>query len=154
MKAVVQRVNSATVSVDNDIIGEVGEGVVVFLGVATGDTRRDADYLAQKIINLRIFEDSKGKMNLSLIDISGEMLVVSQFTLLADCRKGRRPSFVDAAGFEDADSLYGYFVDRSRRLIKKVATGRFRAMMKVALENNGPVTIILESLTKKEDGAP
>ncbi len=145
MRAVAQRVSSAGVSVDNHTIGEIGRGVVVFLGVARGDTERDADYLSDKIVNLRIFEDSDGKMNLSLLDISGEMLVVSQFTLLADCRQGRRPSFTDAAGFEEADELYEYFVKRARRYIKKVATGQFRAMMEVDLVNSGPVTMILES---------
>ena len=152
MRAVVQRVSSAGVSVDNHMIGEIGQGVVVFLGVAQGDTERDADYLSDKIINLRIFEDSKGKMNLSLLDMSGEMLVVSQFTLLADCRKGRRPSFIAAAGFEQADELYEYFVERAQRHIKKVATGQFRAMMKVTLVNNGPVTMILESAKKTGNG--
>jgi len=151
VRAVVQRVSSAGVSVDNQRVGAIGQGVVVFLGVARGDTERDADYLSDKIVNLRIFKDSNGKMNLSLLDISGEMLVVSQFTLLADCRKGRRPSFIDAAGFEEADGLYEYFVKRARRHIKKVATGRFRAMMEVALVNSGPVTMILES-TKKTGG--
>ena len=149
MRAVVQRVSSAGVSVDNHTIGEIGQGVVVFLGVARGDTERDADYLSDKIVNLRIFEDSAGKMNLSILDISGEMLVVSQFTLLADCRKGRRPSFIDAAGFEEADELYEYFVKRARRQIKKVATGQFRTMMNVTLVNNGPVTMILESIKKQ-----
>ena len=148
MKAVVQRVSSAEVSVDNHTIGEIGQGVVIFLGVAQGDTEKDADYLSDKIVNLRIFEDADGKMNRSLLDISGEMLVVSQFTLLADCRKGRRPSFAAAAGFGEADELYEYFVKRARRHVKKVATGQFRAMMEVELVNNGPVTMILES-TKK-----
>ena len=145
MIAVVQRVDSAGVSVDNHIVGEIGKGVVVFLGVAKGDGERDADYLSDKIVNLRIFEDSNGKMNLSLLDISGEMLVVSQFTLLANCRKGRRPSFVDAARPEQASELYEYFTGRARRHIEKVATGRFQAMMKINLVNNGPVTMILDS---------
>ena len=151
MKAVVQRVSSAEVNVDGHTVGRIGEGVMVLIGVARGDTERDADYLSDKIVNLRIFEDPDGKMNLSLLDIEGEMLVVSQFTLLADCRKGRRPSFTDAAGFEQADELYEYFVKRARRYIKKVATGRFRAMMEVAIVNSGPVTMILES-TKKTGG--
>ncbi|TFG92203.1 MAG: D-tyrosyl-tRNA(Tyr) deacylase [Syntrophobacterales bacterium] len=151
MIAVVQRVSSAVVSVDKRTVGSIGQGFVVFLGVAQGDTEKDADYLSNKIINLRIFEDSNGKMNLSLLDISGEMLVVSQFTILADCRKGRRPSFIDAAGFEEADQLYEYFVKRTRRHIEKVATGQFRAMMEVDLVNSGPVTMILES-TKKTGG--
>jgi len=144
--AVVQRVSSARVSVDDRTVGAIGEGLVVFLGVAKGDTERDADFLSDKIINLRIFEDRNGKMNRSLLDISGEMLVVSQFTLLADCRKGRRPSFADAAGFEQADELYEHFIKRSRMRVGEVATGRFRAMMEVDLVNSGPVTMILESI--------
>ncbi|MBW2598759.1 MAG: D-tyrosyl-tRNA(Tyr) deacylase [Deltaproteobacteria bacterium] len=145
MIAVVQRVASAGVSVDDHTVGEIEKGLVVFLGVAEGDGEKDADYLSGKIVNLRIFEDSNGKMNLSLLDISGEMLVVSQFTLLADCRKGRRPSFTGAAGPEQADGLYEYFVKRTRLHVRKVATGQFRAMMKVSLVNDGPVTMILDS---------
>ncbi|MEA1970408.1 MAG: D-aminoacyl-tRNA deacylase, partial [Thermodesulfobacteriota bacterium] len=116
-----------------------------FLGVAKGDEERDADYLSDKIVNLRIFEDLNGKMNLSLMDISGEMLVVSQFTLLANCRKGRRPSFIGAAGPEQASKLYEYFTEIARRHVEKVATGQFQAMMKVNLVNDGPVTMILDS---------
>ena len=145
MIAVVQRVESAGVSVDEHTVGKIGAGLVVLLGVAEGDVEKDADYLSDKIVNLRIFEDSDGKMNRSLIDISGEMLVVSQFTLLADCRKGRRPSFTGAAGPEQADELYEYFVKNVRSRVEKVATGRFQAMMKVDLVNDGPVTMILDS---------
>ena len=145
MIAVVQRVVSAGVTVDDHTVGEIEKGLVVLLGVAKRDEEKDADYLSDKIVNLRIFEDSNGKMNLSLLDISGEMLVVSQFTLLADCRKGRRPSFIGAAGPEQADELYEYFVKRTRGYIRKVATGQFRAMMKVRFVNDGPVTIILDS---------
>jgi len=143
--AVVQRVESAGVSVDEHTVGKIGAGLVVLLGVAEGDVEKDADYLSDKIVNLRIFEDSDGKMNRSLIDMSGEMLVVSQFTLLADCRKGRRPSFTGAAGPEQADELYEYFVKNVRSRVEKVATGRFQAMMKVDLVNDGPVTMILDS---------
>ena len=145
MIAVVQRVDSAGVSVDNHIVGKTEKGVVVFLGVAKGDEERDADYLSDKIVNLRIFEDSDGKMNLSLLDISGEMLVVSQFTLLADCRKGRRPSFTGAAAPEQASELYEYFLKNVRRHVGEVAAGQFQAMMKVNFVNDGPVTMILES---------
>ncbi len=145
MIAVVQRVESAGVSVDEHTVGKIGAGLVVLLGVAEGDVEKDADYLSDKIVNLRIFEDSDGKMNRSLIDMSGEMLVVSQFTLLADCRKGRRPSFTGAAGPEQADELYEYFVKNVRSRVEKVATGRFQAMMKVDLVNDGPVTMILDS---------
>ena len=152
MRVVVQRVSSAGVSVDDHTVGAIGEGLVVFLGVAKGDTESDADYLSDKIVNLRIFEDSNGKMNLSLLDIAGEVMVVSQFTLLADCRKGRRPSFIDAAGPDEADGLYTYFVERVQRQVKKVVTGRFRTMMKVALVNDGPVTMILESAKKTDNG--
>ena len=145
MKAVLQRVDYSKVSVDEDITGEIGRGIMVLLGVEKGDTEKDADYLVDKIINLRIFEDREGKMNLSLLDISGEMLVVSQFTLLADCRKGRRPSFVNAGEPALAEGLYEYFMRNARKKVVKVAAGRFQAMMKIELINNGPVTIILES---------
>ena len=145
MIAVVQRVDSAEVSVDDHTIGQIQKGLLVFLGVATGDKEKDADYLTDKIVNLRIFEDADGKMNLSLLDVSGEMLVVSQFTLLADCRRGRRPSFIGAAAPEQADVLYRYFTERARRYVAKVSNGRFRAMMKVGLVNDGPVTMILDS---------
>lgn len=145
MKAVVQRVNAADVSVDGRTVGHIGEGLVVLLGVAQRDTWRDAEYLSDKIAHLRIFEDGDGKMNLSLLDVAGDMLVVSQFTLLADCRKGRRPSFTGAAGFEKADELYEYFVQKAKQSVNRVETGRFRAMMQLSLVNNGPVTMILES---------
>jgi len=137
--------NLQGVSIDEHTVGKIGAGLVVLLGVAEGDVEKDADYLSDKIVNLRIFEDSDGKMNRSLIDMSGEMLVVSQFTLLADCRKGRRPSFTGAAGPEQADELYEYFVKNVRSRVEKVATGRFQAMMKVDLVNDGPVTMILDS---------
>ena len=145
MKAVIQRVKESSVRAENQIIGQIGFGLLVLLGVAQGDSPSDADYLVNKIANLRIFEDKNGKMNRSLLETGGDMMVVSQFTLLADCRKGRRPSFVEAADPEMAAELYEYFVKQVHNLGITVATGRFRAMMEVALINEGPVTIILES---------
>lgn len=145
MRAVIQRVKESSVSVNNEIIGKIGSGLMVLLGVSETDRVEDADYLAAKIINLRIFEDENHKMNRSLLDIGGEMLVVSQFTLLADCRKGRRPSFVHAAGPNKANELYERFVEQVRQKGANVATGRFRAMMDVSLINDGPVTLIVES---------
>ena len=145
MRAVIQRVKESSVRAENQVIGRTGLGLLVLLGVAQDDSPADADYLVNKIANLRIFEDKKGKMNRSLLEIGGDMMVVSQFTLLADCRKGRRPSFVEAAEPEVAAGLYEYFVKQVLSLGITVATGRFRAMMEVALINEGPVTIILES---------
>ena len=145
MRAVVQRVKQSTVTTDNEILGQIGSGLLVLLGVARGDTAKDADYLANKIINLRIFEDEDRKMNRSLLETGGELLAVSQFTLLADCRKGRRPSFIEAAEPEKATDLYERFVSVVRAKGVSVQTGRFRAMMEVALINDGPVTIIIES---------
>ena len=142
MRAVVQRVKKSSVTVDGETVGQIGQGLLVLLGVARADQTADADFLAEKIVNLRIFEDEQGKMNRSLIDINGKMLVVSQFTLLGDCRKGRRPSFIDAADPEKANELYEYFVVKMRTKGVPVATGRFRAMMDVALVNDGPVTLI------------
>ncbi len=145
MRAVIQRVTQSSVSVSGQIVGRIGPGLLVLLGVARQDTEKDADFLVEKIMHLRIFEDEDGKMNRSLVDIGGQMLVVSQFTLLGDCRKGRRPSFVQAAPPETAESLYQYFVDRIREKRIPVQTGRFRAMMEVSLVNDGPVTLIVES---------
>ncbi|MEE8541899.1 MAG: D-aminoacyl-tRNA deacylase [Desulfobacterales bacterium] len=145
MRAVVQRVNTSSVQVGDKMVAQIGIGILVFLGVGIHDSTKDADYLAQKISNLRIFEDEKGKMNRSLIETGGDMLVVSQFTLLADCRKGRRPSFVQAAPPEKANQLYEHFVTQVRQKGIEVATGRFQAMMAVSLINHGPVTLILES---------
>jgi len=145
MKAVIQRVDSASVSVGGSEISRIGAGLLVLLGVQQGDGEKDADFLLDKIIHLRIFEDGEGKMNRSLADIAGELLVVSQFTLLADCRKGRRPSFTDAADPEQAETLYEYLLSRAREKIPRVAAGRFQAMMKVGLVNDGPVTILLDS---------
>ena len=145
MRAVVQRVSESHVTVAEEVIAQINRGLLTFLGIAKGDTHADADYLAEKIINLRIFEDENGKMNRSLSEIGAELLVVSQFTLLGDCRKGRRPSFIDAADPEVADKLYEYFVEKVRQKGASVQTGRFRAMMAVSLINEGPVTLILES---------
>ncbi len=145
MRAVVQRVKESTVKTDNEIVGQIGSGLLVLLGVAKNDTAKDADYLANKIINLRIFEDQDGKMNRSLLETGGELLAVSQFTLLADCRKGRRPSFIEAAEPVIAIDLYEKFVNMVRAKGIGVQTGRFRAMMEVALINDGPVTVIIES---------
>ena len=145
MRAVVQRVRQSFVKVDGEVVGKIGRGLLVLLGVAVEDTAADADFMANKIVNLRIFEDENEKLNHSLIDVGGEMLVVSQFTLLGDCRKGRRPSFINAAGPDLATKLYEYFVIKAREQGISVQTGQFRAMMEVALTNDGPVTLIVES---------
>jgi len=145
MRAVVQRVKESSVSVNNEMTGEIGKGLMVLLGVSETDNSDDADFLADKIVNLRIFEDDNRKMNRSLLDTGGEMLVVSQFTLLGDCRKGRRPSFIQAAGPDKAIDLYKRFVNRVRQKGINVATGKFQAMMEVSLINDGPVTLIVES---------
>jgi len=145
MRAVVQRVSQATVRVDGEIIGQIGRGLAVLLGISTADEQGDADYLCQKIVGLRIFPDEEGKFNLSLQDVGGELLVVSQFTLYGDCRKGRRPSFTDAAGPDKALPLYEYFISRARNLGVPVATGRFQAIMALQLVNDGPVTLILDT---------
>jgi len=145
MKAVLQRVDRAGVRVEGRSVSEIGKGILVLLGVEAGDGTVDADYLCEKIINLRIFEDDQGKMNLSLLDIKGEMLVVSQFTLLADCRKGRRPSFAHAEAPEAARNLYEYFLKKGKDSLPGVAGGIFQAMMKIDLVNDGPVTIILDT---------
>ncbi|MBW2408134.1 MAG: D-tyrosyl-tRNA(Tyr) deacylase [Deltaproteobacteria bacterium] len=145
MRAVIQRVTSSSVTVEDELVGRIGKGLLVLLGVATSDKTDDAKYLADKIVNLRIFEDENHKLNLSLIDTGGEMMVVSQFTLLGDCKKGRRPSFVKAAPPELANELYQQFVERVRHKGVIVKTGRFQAMMEVSLTNDGPVTLIVES---------
>jgi D-tyrosyl-tRNA(Tyr) deacylase len=145
MRAVIQRVTRARVTVDDRIVGEIGNGLVVLLGVAREDTQGDADYLASKIVALRIFDDADGKMNLSVKDVGGGLLVVSQFTLYGDVRRGLRPSWSDAAPPEIAEPLYNYFVESSRKLIKPVETGSFRAMMQVELVNDGPVTLIVNT---------
>ncbi len=145
MRACVQRVSEAHVTVDGEVCGRIGPGVVVLLGVATDDTADDAAQLAEKIIGLRIFDDADGKMNLALADVGGAMLVVSQFTLLGDCRKGRRPSYIAAAGPELAETLYEAFVAAVQKQGIEVATGRFRQHMQVNLTNDGPVTLLVDS---------
>ena len=145
MRAVIQRVKSASVAVEGKAVSEIDKGLLVFLGVAQEDTPADVDYMASKIANLRIFEDDEGRMNLSILDIGGEALVVSQFTLYGDCRKGRRPSFIHAARPEKADPLYHAFMDEISRLGVPVKAGIFQAMMDVELINDGPVTMMLDS---------
>jgi D-tyrosyl-tRNA(Tyr) deacylase len=145
MRAIIQRVSQASVVVAEETVGAIDQGLMVLLGVAQGDTLKDVVYLADKTASLRIFEDDDGKMNRSVKDIGGSILVVSQFTLLGDCRKGRRPGFSDAAPPELADALYQEYVDALRNRGIKVATGVFRANMQVALVNDGPVTIMLDS---------
>jgi D-tyrosyl-tRNA(Tyr) deacylase len=145
MRAVVQRVSESSVAVGPGVVGRIGRGLLVLLGVATTDTEKESDYLSAKIVNLRIFEDEGGRLNRSLIEVGGEMLVVSQFTLLGDCRKGRRPSFTEAAGPELATRLYEHFVRQTAKLGIPVQTGRFQALMAVSLVNDGPVTLIIDS---------
>ena len=145
MRAIIQRVKSASVTVEGKVVSEIRKGLLVFLGVAQEDTPADVDYMASKIANLRIFEDDEGRMNLSLLDIGGEALIVSQFTLYGDCRKGRRPSFIHAARPEKADPLYQAFMDEISRLGVPVKAGIFQAMMDVELINDGPVTMMLDS---------
>ena len=148
MKALLQRVTEASVSVADELVGRIGQGLVVFVGVADGDTEKDAQYLVQKTVNLRIFADEEGKFNLSILDIKGELLLVSQFTLLADTRKGRRPSFVEAAPPERAEELFNYCVEQTSATGLKVETGRFQQYMQVKIHNDGPVTILLDSREK------
>ena len=145
MRAVVQRVKESRVDVEGRTVGTIRSGLLVLLGVAAGDQPRDVDYLADKIMHLRIFDDPNGQMNMSLLDVGAEMLVVSQFTLLADCRKGRRPSYSKAAGPETAEQLYRHFIDRVSQAGIHTASGRFGALMEVHLINDGPVTLILDS---------
>ncbi|HLL99554.1 MAG TPA: D-aminoacyl-tRNA deacylase [Pyrinomonadaceae bacterium] len=145
MRAVLQRVSRARVTVEGESVGEIGKGILVLLGVARSDAEKEAVYLVEKTLNLRIFEDAEDKMNLSLLDIKGELLVVSQFTLYGDARKGRRPSFIEAAAPAEANRLYEFFVAEARKQIAKVETGKFQAMMDVESVNDGPVTILLDS---------
>ncbi|MBM4258215.1 MAG: D-tyrosyl-tRNA(Tyr) deacylase [Deltaproteobacteria bacterium] len=149
MRAVIQRVSEASVRVDNHIIGQVGRGLLVLLGISTSDTKIEAESLSEKIVNLRIFSDEAGKFAFSVQDVQGELLVVSQFTLYGDARKGRRPSFTDAAGIDSALPLYEYFVECIKRHRVRVATGQFQATMAVQLVNDGPVTLILDTSERK-----
>ena len=148
MKALLQRVTRASVSVTSEVVGRIGRGLVVFIGVATGDTEKDAQYLAQKTVSLRIFSDEEGRFNLSALDIKGELLVVSQFTLLANTRKGRRPSFIEAAPPAQAEEIFERFVEQTRATGLRVETGRFQQYMQVEIHNDGPVTILLDSKGK------
>ena len=145
MRAVIQKVSRAKVFVGSETVGEIRRGILVLIGVSRDDSEKEATYLLEKTLNLRIFEDAEEKMNLSLLDVKGDLLVVSQFTLYGDARKGRRPSFIEAAAPEKANSLYEFFVSEARKQIGNVATGRFQAMMDVELVNDGPVTILLDS---------
>jgi len=145
MKALLQRVSGASVSVAEEVVGKIGRGLVIFVGVANGDTEKDAQYLAQRTVNLRLFSDEFGRFNLSALDIQGELLLVSQFTLLADTKKGRRPSFTDAAPPTQAEQLFEQFAEEVRATGLKVETGRFQQYMQVEIHNDGPVTILLDS---------
>jgi len=148
VKALLQRVTGASVSVGGEVVGSIGRGLVVLVGVAGGDSDKDIQYLAQKIVNLRIFADKEEKFNLSALDIGAELLLVSQFTLLADTRKGRRPGFTDAAPPPQAEALFQQFVDAVKASGLKVATGRFQQYMQLEIHNDGPVTIMLDSKDK------
>ena len=145
MKAVIQRVSQASVKVDGETVGSCGAGLMILLGVANGDSEEDARLLCNKICNLRIFCDENDKMNRSLVDIDGEMLVVSNFTLLASYKKGKRPDYMNAAAPEEADRLYRYFTDRCRESIRRVECGVFGAHMELSIMNDGPVTIVMDS---------
>jgi len=145
VRAVLQRVSEANVLIQNESVGSIGRGLLVFLGVGKHDTARDVEWMVDKIVNLRIFETPEGKMDESLLDIGGALLVVSQFTLYGDCRKGRRPSFSDAMDVGAAKSLFELFVQRAKEKVANVQTGLFQAMMRVGLTNDGPVTILLDS---------
>ncbi len=153
MRAVVQRVAGAHVEVDGQTVGEIGRGFLVLLGVAKGDTAREAEWMAQKIAGLRLFEDADGRMNLGLEEVDGAVLMVSQFTLLGDCRKGRRPSFTEAAPPEEADRLYQVVVGKMRANGVRVETGVFQAHMQVHLTNDGPVTLLVETTAGQEAAA-
>ena len=145
MKFVIQRVKNASVEVENKVVGKINEGFLALIGVTHDDTKKTADILIKKLLNLRIFKDENDKMNLSLKDVGGELLLISQFTLYADCKKGNRPSFVKSAKYDIANELYEYVIDECKKTSIKVETGIFGADMKVSLLNDGPVTIILDS---------
>ncbi|MCS7174454.1 D-aminoacyl-tRNA deacylase [Pseudothermotoga sp.] len=145
MRAVVQRVHNASVSVDGKLVGQINAGLLVYLGVGKNDTEKDVEWMCDKIANLRIFEDSNGKMNLSLLQVNGELLVISQFTLYGDCRRGRRPSFDEAAPPEIGEKLYEMFIEKMKQQVKRVEKGIFGAHMEVESMNDGPVTILLDS---------
>lgn len=145
MRAVVQRVKYSKVEINGEVVGEINKGLNVLLGISKEDTKEHITYLKDKILNLRIFEDENGKLNKSLIDVGGELLIVSQFTLYGDCRKGRRPSFIEALGGDEAEKIYEEFVRQCRETISKVDTGRFGADMLVTIENDGPVTLMIDS---------
>lgn len=145
MRAVVQRVKYSKVEVDGKLIGEIQKGLNVLLGISKEDTNEDINYMKDKVLNLRIFEDEEGKLNKSLLDINGELIVVSQFTLYGDCRRGRRPSFIEALGGDEAEKMYKDFVNECRKEVSKVQTGEFGADMHVTIENDGPVTIMIDS---------
>ena len=145
MRVVIQRVKNASVEIDGNVNGKINTGFLVLLGIASTDTKQDVDYLVKKVVNLRVFSDENDKMNLSLKDVNGELLVISQFTLYGNCREGNRPSFIEAAKQDVAIPLYEYFVEECKKQISVVETGVFGADMKVSLLNDGPVTIIIES---------
>ncbi len=145
MRTVLQRVDWAAVSVSGVEIARIGKGILALVGIARDDSREDMEWTAKKISELRIFDDAEGRLNLSLLDVGGQLLVVSQFTLYGDCRKGRRPSYSDAAPPAEAEEMYRQFVDLTRRIVPGVQSGQFQAMMDVSLQNSGPVTLILDS---------
>ncbi len=145
MRAVVQRVKYSKVEINGEVVGEINKGLNVLLGISREDTQEHITYLKDKILNLRIFEDENGKLNKSLVDVGGELLIISQFTLYGDCRKGRRPSFIEALGGDEAEKMYEEFVRQCRETVPKVETGRFGADMLVSIENDGPVTLMIDS---------
>ena len=145
MKAVIQRVKGANVTVDGQEVAHIGAGLLVLVGIGKGDAENDLNWTLEKLVNLRIFEKEEGKMDFSLLDMGGDLLLVSQFTLFGDCRKGRRPSFSEAMGADEARIMFGQFVEAAKKRVKNVQTGMFQASMEVSLKNDGPVTIILDS---------